>query len=88
MNSSIPGGAQAGVGHHPDAELVHGGPQLPLLEVGRALHLVDGDGDPGRLVQPLDLLAVEVGHPDALQLSLVDQPLHLPPDADVIHLLF
>ena len=49
------GGAQAGVRHRPDAELVHGRPQLPLLDVRRALHLVHGDGDPRRRVQPLDL---------------------------------
>lgn len=85
---SPPCGPEARVGHHPDAELVHGRPQLPLLEVGRALHLVDRDWNPGRVVESLDLLAVEVGHPDALEFALVDQPLHLPPNANVIHFFF
>ena len=40
------------------------------------------------LVQSGSLLAVKVGHPDALEFALVDEALHLPPDADVIHFLF
>ncbi len=79
--------SQGPVTHHLDVELVHGLPELLLLEEGIALNLVDSNWDLGCLGNPLKLVAVEVGDTNGPALAREDKLLHFSPEGNMISVL-
>jgi hypothetical protein len=71
-----PGTPQRRVRRHRDVEFLAEGPQVRLLEVRVQLDLQHRRLDLSRIVDPLDLLAVEVGESDRPGQAALDLLLH------------